>query len=96
MLPGFFGNFGRKFVSLISKVYLFKVNNTNTIKSCEIVTKLTITDFGVHTAILNISDFSRRWCKLNFGLLLGHVKSYDFSERIETRRQYFHFLMQIS
>ena len=36
---------------------------------------LTIPDFGVSAAILNPVDIFRRWCKLNFGLLRGHVKS---------------------
>ena len=35
---------------------------------------------------------SRRWCKLNFGLLQGKVKSHHFSERTEAKRQYFYFL----
>ena len=34
-----------------------------------------IPDFGVSKAILNPADTFRRWCKLNFGLLRGHVKS---------------------
>ena len=34
-----------------------------------------IPDFGVSTAILNPVDIFRRWFKLNFGLLRGHVKS---------------------
>ena len=32
-------------------------------------------DFRVSTAILNPVDIFRRWCKLNFGLSWGHVKS---------------------
>ena len=46
-------------------------------------------------AILNITDFSCRWCKLNFGPLQSHVKSYHFPERIGVRRQYFYFFIQI-
>ena len=38
---------------------------------------------------------SRRWCKLNFGLLQGKVKSHHFSERTEAKRQYFYFLHTI-
>ena len=34
-----------------------------------------IPDFGVSTAILNPVDVFRRWCKMRFGLLRGHVKS---------------------
>ena len=34
----------------------------------------------------------RWWCKLNFGLLQGKVKSHHFSERIKAKRQYFYFL----
>ena len=34
----------------------------------------TIPDFGVSTAILNPAEIFRRWCKLNFGLLRGHVE----------------------
>ena len=38
-----------------------------------------IPDFGVSTAILNRLEISRRWCKLNFGLSQGHVKSRQFT-----------------
>ena len=38
-----------------------------------------IPDFGVSTAILNPVETFRRWCKLNFGLLRGHVKSHHFT-----------------
>ena len=55
-----------------------------------------IPDFGVSTAILNITGFSRRWCKLNFGPFRGHFKSCHFSKGIEERRQYFYFFIQIS
>ena len=34
-----------------------------------------IPDFGDSAAILNPAEIFRRWCKLNFGLLRGHVKS---------------------
>ena len=44
------------------------------------------------TAILNIIDISRKWCKLNFGPLRRLVKSRHFPERINARRQYFYFL----
>ena len=37
-----------------------------------------IPDFGFSPAILNPVNFFRRWCKLNFGLLRGHVKSRHF------------------
>ena len=50
----------------------------------------TITDFGVSTSILTTTDVSRRWCKLNFGHLWSHVKSRYFSEKIDSRRQYFY------
>ena len=30
----------------------------------------------------------RSWCKLNFGLLQGNVKSHHFSERMKAKRQY--------
>ena len=56
----------------------------------------TIPDFGVSTAILNTADVSRRWCKLNFGPLWGLVKSCHLTQRIDTRRQYFYFSIQIS
>ena len=51
-------------------------------------------DFGVSTAILNTTHISRRWCKLNFGPLWGHVKSCYFLERIDTRRQCFYFFIK--
>ena len=51
-----------------------------------------IPDFGVSTAILNITDICRRWYKLKFGPWRGHVKSCHFPERIEARRQYFYFI----
>ena len=51
-----------------------------------------IPGFGVSTVILNIADFFRRCCKLNFGPLRGHVKSCHFPERIEPKRQIFTFL----
>ena len=57
---------------------------------------MSIPDFGVSTAILNITDFSQRWCKLNFGPLRGHVKSCPFPEMIEARRQHFYIFKQIS
>ena len=50
-----------------------------------------IPDFGVSSVILIIADISRRWCKLNFELLLSHVKSRHLPERIDARRQYFYF-----
>ena len=43
--------------------------------------------FAVSTAILNIIDISRKWCKLNFGSMRGQVKSRDFPDRIDARRQ---------
>ena len=55
-----------------------------------------IPGFGVSTVILNIADFFRRCCKLNFGPLRGHVKSCHFPERIEPRRLYFYFFIKIS
>ena len=48
-----------KFASFISKSYKRSL----------------IPDFGVTTTILNPVDIFRRWCKLKFGLLRGHVKS---------------------
>ena len=45
---------------------------------------------------LEYHRFSRRWGKLNFGPLQGHFKSCYFPERIEARRQYFEFFLQIS
>ena len=53
---------------------------------------VTTTNFGVSTTILNTVDFSRSWCKLNFGPLREQVKSHNFPERIDTRRHYFYFL----
>ena len=50
---------------------------------------LTISDFGVSTAILNPADI---FGKLNLGPMWGQVNSHHFSERIGARRQYFHFL----
>ena len=32
-------------------------------------------EFGLNTAIINSVGIFRRWCKLNFGLLRGHVRS---------------------
>ena len=52
-----------------------------------------IPDFGVSTAILNITDFFCRWCKLNFVPLRGHV---NFPETLVARRQWFCFSIQIS
>ena len=37
-------------------------------------------------------DISRRWCKLDFRLLQGQVKSCHFPERIDAWRQYFYIL----
>ena len=37
-----------------------------------------VPDFGVGTAILNPVDIFCRWCKSNFGLQRGHVKSFRF------------------
>ena len=51
-----------------------------------------IPDSGVSTAILNATDISRRWCKLNFGPQRGQVKSRHFPEQIDTKGQYFYFL----
>ena len=34
-----------------------------------------IPDFGVNKVILNPVDIICRWCKLNFGLLRGHLES---------------------
>ena len=36
-------------------------------------------DFRLSTTILNPLEIFLRWCKLNFGLLQGHVKSYHFT-----------------
>ena len=44
-----------------------------------IVIKFYNTRFRVSTAILNSVDIFRRWCKLNFWLLWGHVKSHHFT-----------------
>ena len=55
-----------------------------------------IPDFGVSTVILNTTDISRRWCKLDFGPLCGHLKSSHFPERIDAKGQYFYFFIQIS
>lgn len=42
-----------------------------------------IPGFGVSTVILNIADFFRRCCKLNFGPLQDKVNSRYFSERVD-------------
>ena len=55
---------------------------------CIILIKAIVPDFGVSTAILNTIYISRKWCKLNLGLLRGLVKSRHFPERIDARRQY--------
>ena len=55
-------------------------------------TSVDISNFGVSTAILNIIDIYRKWCKLNFGPLWDQVKSRHFPERIDAMRQYFYFL----
>ena len=54
--------------------------------------KSTILDFAVSTDIWSPVDTFRRWCKLNFGSIRDQEKSRHFAERIDTRRQYFHFL----
>ena len=41
---------------------------------------LSISDFGVSTAILDPLDVFRRWCKLNFSPMRDQVKSRHFSE----------------
>ena len=46
--------------------------------------------------ILNTTDISCRWCKLNFEPLPGNDKSRYFPERIDVRRQYFYLCSQIS
>ena len=48
----------------------------------------TISDFEVSTVTLNPVEIFRRWCRLNFGLLRGHVKScislpFDWKDRRE-------------
>ena len=55
---------------------------------------LRILNFGVSTPILNTTDISRSWCKLNFGPLWSHVKKHHFPERKDVRRQYFYFLYE--
>ena len=60
------------------------------------LSKWRIPNFEVSTAILNLTDFSCRQCKLNFGPLRGHLKSGHLPERIEARRSYFYFFIQIS
>ena len=44
-------------------------------------------NFGASTAIPNTVDFCRRWSNLR-----GEVKSHNFPERIDARRQCFYFL----
>ena len=53
---------------------------------------LSISDFGVSTAMLNPADIFRRWCKLSFRPMRDQVKSRHFSEQTGARRPYFHFL----
>ena len=53
---------------------------------------LIIPNFRVSTAILNIIDISRKWCKFNFGPLWDQVKLCHFPGRIDARRQFFYFL----
>ena len=57
-----------------------------------------IPDFGVSRAILNPVENFRWWCKLNFGLLRGHVKSCQFTAILlkgyYARRQYFFILFK--
>ena len=60
------------------------------------LSKWGIPNCGVRTAILNFTDFSCRQCKLNFEPLQGHVKSCHLPEKIEARRSYFYFFIQIS
>ena len=38
-----------------------------------------IPDFGVSMAILILAGIFYRWCKLNFGLIQGHVKACHFT-----------------
>ena len=45
----------------------------------------------LESALLNTTDISRWWCKLSFGPLQSHVKSWHFHEIIDARRQYFYF-----
>ena len=52
---------------------------------------LPISCFGDSTAILNLVDIFRRWCKLSFRPMQGQVKSRHFSEKIGARRPYFNF-----
>ena len=49
-------------------------------------------NFGVSTTILNTTDISCGWCKLNIASLWVHVKSCHIPERIDPRRHYFYFL----
>ena len=60
-----------------------------------LITNCWIPDVEVSMAILNTTDISLRWCKLNFGPSWDHVKSCHFLERIDVRRQYFYFFIQI-
>ena len=49
-------------------------------------------DNGLRHERVNSVDIFRRWPKLNFGPTRGQVKIRHFSERIDVRREYFHFL----
>ena len=51
--------------------------------------------YGVSTAVLNTTDNSRGWFKVNFGPSRGHVKSHHFPEKIDARRQCFYFFIQV-
>ena len=47
--------------------------------------------FGGQHGHVKYDRFFRRWCKLNVEPFRGQVKSRHFSERKDTRRQYFYF-----
>ena len=51
-----------------------------------------IPDFAVSKAILNPTDISCTWFKLNFGPTRAYFNLRNFSEKIGVKRQYFHFL----
>ena len=68
--------------NVLKEFYCLKCRENMQSKNPEIVktkNERIIPDFGVSMAILNPVDIFRRLCKLNFGLLQGHVNSHHIT-----------------
>ena len=89
-------------LGIISKFFMFlemvrRVKNINIYCirwNCAFSGTIWIPDFGVSMAFLNTVDILRRWCKMNFGPLPGHAKSYRFSEQIDAWRQFYRIIFR--